>query len=234
MLLTRLVGARSPLTVAVKARVWPGTLHRYMTGEALPPTAAPLEAIGNACAATEWQLNALVEAWARQKHPPVEAHHGGYVFRGDRRSGPGTAPADVFHRALHAVWRSTGQLEPIAGSQDGAAKALREWQLDRLLSDDALRTRIRRALAPDALPPDPDALERRIAAAITVGYERGRSREALDLIGAGLLHRDESMRRRARKVLSAEPPAPLGTADRRAILAAVRTGARSRGRRSIR
>nr|WP_221382553.1 hypothetical protein [Actinoplanes polyasparticus] len=225
-LLRQLVGQRSVFLVAVRARLWPGTLQRYLTGESLPPTAAPLEAIGIACGANEWQLNALVEAWSQQKHPPIEVRHGGFVFRDDRRSGPGNPVEDMYHRVLHQVWVRTGQLTPVTGQDAVAARAALEvWQLDRLLADRKLRDGIRKALAPDvALPPDPDALERRVAAEITVGYERGRSPRALDLIGAGLLHPQEAMRTRALAILSSEPPPPLSGADRVAVLATVASG----------
>ncbi|MBM2616018.1 hypothetical protein JIG36_10665 [Actinoplanes sp. LDG1-06] len=225
-LLTRLIGDRSVTAVAARAHIWPGRLRKWMSGAAVPSTSTPLTAVGNVCGANEWQLGELVDAWYVQTHPPIELRHGGFVFHDDRRAAPGVRPDDLCNAALHAVWRRTGQLFPDPG-QDfrGAVRALRDWQLGRLVADDELREEIRRELAPEApRSADPDALERRIGAEIAVGYEQGRSRRALDLIGAGLLHPDEGMRSRARELLTTTPPPPLDEAERQAVLATAAGG----------
>jgi hypothetical protein len=225
VLLTRMVGSRSLFVVGAKARILPTTLHHYLTGRTLPPDSATLEAIGNACGANEWQLDALVEAWALQKNPPAELRYGGFLYRSDHRSATGTRPGDAYNAALHEVWLRTGVLKPVPGQDMFAAgKALRSWQLTRLQTDGRLRERIRRDLAPQDVPDDPDMLERRVAASFAVGRESEPTREALHLIGIGLLDPDERMRRRALRLLSAPPPPEAAPDAQRAVLATVPDG----------
>jgi hypothetical protein len=214
-LLTQLVGQRGLLGVALRARLTPWQLRQYLTGAALPPTTAPLEAIGNVCGADEPRLEALVEAWYQQTHPPIKVEHHGYLFRDDRRGSPGLPPQGLYYRVLHAVWLRTGKLRPIPGQEAEAEVALREWHLDRLQSDADLRASVRAQLAPGVDdrawradgPPDPDALERRVAAA------------GLDVLGAGLLHPDEAMRNRARAIASRPGPPPRASRHWEAALA---------------
>lgn len=223
MLLTRMVGARPLLAVALKARLLPTTLHRYLTGRALPPDSATLEAIGNACGANEWQLDTLVETWALQKNPPAELHHAGFTYRGNYRRPDGPLSGNAFNAALHEVWLRTGKLEPVDGQDRFAAeKALRSWQLSRLQSDGPLRDQIRRALDHEDFPADPDMLQRRVAAAFPVGHDPDPTPQALHLIGIGLLHPDAAMRRRAFGLLVADPPPVADPAEQRALLTTVR------------
>ena len=72
-LLRKLV-ERSGLTdrqVARRARVARSDLRRYCRGEAIPSTCEPLEAVGVACGATEWDLDKLCRRWRQLTNPPA-------------------------------------------------------------------------------------------------------------------------------------------------------------------
>ena len=138
----------SDLRIVVRAGVGGYEFRRWCRGEAIPSTFEPLERVGFACGATEWDLDDLCRQWRKQA-PYPEVTHAGVRFRGGSKAHvsavyPGK---DLCSRALADAWAALGNLEQVDRLGDKRTRwALDDLLLDALGSDGRLRARARRLL----------------------------------------------------------------------------------------
>ncbi len=200
-LLTALV-QRSGLTsaeVAARANVSHGTLRRYLRGDVVPSAYEPLERIGVACGANEWQLDRLCERWRDDVDPLREVTYRGVQFRGTRQVvGSGLDAGDLKSRVMKAVWVALGSLAPVDARQPRAFEVRDDLLLDTLVSDRRLRASTRRAvlgrhrLGHGRVDIDPGMFRRRVEAMVPGLWESYPSRRR-DAIGRGLLDPDDAI-----------------------------------------
>lgn len=133
--------------IATRAGVAVGTLRRYTSGQSIPATYGPLDAIGAACGASEGTLEELCVRWRAQARPFVQLTYAGKRFRGsDDAVGSHFQEKSFCDEVLWRAWDELGRPEPIDDLDLAARDMVPDLVIDALCSQPELRRSVRRRL----------------------------------------------------------------------------------------